>query len=54
LLDPGLASAQTPQSRFAEADGVKLHHLVAGKGDPVVLLRSGHRFASRKRDKTKD
>ena len=31
-----------PQSRFAEVNGVKLHYLVAGKGDPVVLL---HGFA---------
>ena len=38
----GSASAQAPQSRFAEANGVRLHYLVAGKGDPVVLL---HGFA---------
>jgi hypothetical protein len=31
-----------PQSKFAEVNGVKLHYLVAGKGDPVVLL---HGFA---------
>lgn len=30
--------AQAPQSRFAEANGVRLHYLIAGKGDPVVLL----------------
>ncbi len=42
LLDPGMALAQTPQSRFAEAGGVKLHYLIAGKGDPVILL---HGFA---------
>ena len=30
--------AQAPQSKFAEVNGVKLHYLVAGKGDPVVLL----------------
>src|SRR6202163_1914048 len=29
---------QAPQSKFAEAGGVKLHYLMAGKGDPVVLL----------------
>jgi pimeloyl-ACP methyl ester carboxylesterase len=34
----GTASAQTPQSRFADLDGVRLHYLVAGKGTPVVLL----------------
>lgn len=32
------ASAQAPQSRFAEVNGVKLHYLIAGTGDPVVLL----------------
>jgi pimeloyl-ACP methyl ester carboxylesterase len=31
-------SAQAPQSRFANVNGVRLHYLVAGKGDPVVLL----------------
>ena len=36
------ASAQSIQSRFADANGVRLHYLVAGKGEPVVLL---HGFA---------
>jgi len=27
-----------PQSRFADVNGVKLHYLIAGKGDPVLLL----------------
>ena len=31
-------STQVPQSPFANVDGVRLHYLVAGKGDPVVLL----------------
>ncbi len=31
-----------PQSKFTEVNGVRLHYLVAGKGDPVVLL---HGFA---------
>jgi len=38
LFGPGQASAQTPQSKFAEVNGVRLHYLIAGKGDPVVLL----------------
>src|SRR5467141_4672342 len=38
LLDPGKALAQAPQSKFAEVNGVKLHYLTAGKGDPIVLL----------------
>ncbi len=32
------AAAQAPQSRFAEVNGVKLHYLVAGSGDPVILM----------------
>jgi pimeloyl-ACP methyl ester carboxylesterase len=36
------ASADAPQSKFAEVNGVNLHYLTAGKGDPVVLL---HGFA---------
>jgi pimeloyl-ACP methyl ester carboxylesterase len=41
LIRPGHAQAP-PQDRFADVNGVKLHYLVAGKGDPVVLL---HGFA---------
>ena len=33
-----LKSAAAPESRFANVNGVRLHYLVAGKGDPVVLL----------------
>jgi predicted alpha/beta-fold hydrolase len=32
------AAAEAPQSRFAEANGVKLHYLTAGRGPVVVLL----------------
>src|SRR6202162_1790133 len=31
-------SRQTVQSRFANVNGIRLHYLVAGAGDPVVLL----------------
>ena len=31
-------SEPAPQSRFANVNGVRLHYLVAGRGDPVVLL----------------
>jgi pimeloyl-ACP methyl ester carboxylesterase len=31
-------STQTAQSRFANVNGVRLHYLAAGTGDPVVLL----------------
>jgi pimeloyl-ACP methyl ester carboxylesterase len=30
--------AQKIRSRFANADGVRLHYLAAGSGDPVILL----------------
>jgi pimeloyl-ACP methyl ester carboxylesterase len=33
---------QSPERKFAEVNGVKLHYLTAGKGDPIVLL---HGFA---------
>jgi pimeloyl-ACP methyl ester carboxylesterase len=35
-------AGQAPQSRFADVNGVRLHYLIAGQGDPVVLL---HGFA---------
>jgi pimeloyl-ACP methyl ester carboxylesterase len=38
VLDPGNALAQAPQSKFADVDGIRLHYLIAGKGDPIVLL----------------
>jgi hypothetical protein len=34
LLHPGKASAQAPQSKFAEVNGVKLHYLIAGRATP--------------------
>ena len=34
----GPAHAQAPQSRFADVHGVRLHYLIVGQGDPVVLL----------------
>jgi pimeloyl-ACP methyl ester carboxylesterase len=33
-----LRSNPKPQSRFANVNGVRLHYLAAGKGDPIVLL----------------
>jgi pimeloyl-ACP methyl ester carboxylesterase len=43
LLMPTSAIAQTRssngiQNRFAEVNGLRLHYLVAGKGNPVILL----------------
>src|SRR5262245_53332036 len=42
LISPSGSFAQAPQSKFADVNGTRLHYLVAGKGDPVVLL---HGFA---------
>lgn len=33
-----VASVQPVESKFAEANGVRLHYLVTGQGDPVLLL----------------
>ena len=41
LLVPFVAAAQAPmkiESRFAEVNGLKIHYLVAGKGEPVILV----------------
>jgi pimeloyl-ACP methyl ester carboxylesterase len=38
LIYQNEAFAQAPQSKFAEVNGVKLHYLIAGKGDPILLL----------------
>ena len=40
LLGPAVTLAQQPQieSQFADANGVRLHYLVAGQGEPVLLL----------------
>src|SRR5262245_50267841 len=32
------AQAQGPESRFADVNGVRLHYLAAGKGEPIILL----------------
>src|SRR6185503_13205436 len=42
LAAPAIAEAPRIESRFAEANGIRLHYLVAGKGTPVILL---HGFA---------
>ena len=42
----GTASAQQVQSKFAEANGVRIHYLEAGKGEPILLL---HGFAQTSR-----
>jgi pimeloyl-ACP methyl ester carboxylesterase len=44
---PALAQkTSAPEGRFADANGVKLHYLIAGKGEPVVLL---HGYAQNSR-----
>lgn len=32
------AFAEAPQSKYADVNGNRIHYLVAGKGDPIVLL----------------
>src|SRR5438046_10706388 len=32
------ALAQSPESRFADVNGTRIHYLAAGKGEPIVLL----------------
>lgn len=50
LLTVGIkpAAAQAPQSRFADINGVKLHYLISGSGEPVLLL---HGYAEKPRIK---
>ncbi len=39
ILDPAVALGQQQiESRFAEANGVRLHYLTVGQGEPVLLL----------------
>jgi pimeloyl-ACP methyl ester carboxylesterase len=38
VLGASAASAQQIESKFAEANGVRLHYLVVGQGEPVLLL----------------
>ena len=33
-----LKSAKAIEDRFANVNGVRIHYLVAGKGEPVILL----------------
>jgi pimeloyl-ACP methyl ester carboxylesterase len=35
---PARAADVTPESRFADVNGVRLHYLIAGHGDPILLL----------------
>jgi pimeloyl-ACP methyl ester carboxylesterase len=37
-LIAGSAAAQAITSKFTDANGVRLHYLVAGKGEPIILL----------------
>lgn len=38
LAAPPVAAQQTPESRFFESDGVRLHYVDVGRGEPVLLL----------------
>ena len=37
-ISGSLAYAQVPESGFAEVNGTRIHYLVAGKGEPIILL----------------
>jgi pimeloyl-ACP methyl ester carboxylesterase len=60
LVGPAVALAQQPQieSRFAQANGVRLHYLVVGQGEPVLLLhgfgQSSHMWRPLMRELAKD
>ena len=41
-----MADAETPQSHFAEQDGVRIHYTVSGSGPPLILLHGGGPGAS--------
>src|ERR1700704_3975936 len=37
-VQPAFAQDVKIESRFAEVNGIRMHYLVAGKGDPVILM----------------
>ena len=42
-IDPTQAQQRIPiNERFADVNGVRLHYLVAGKGDPVMVFNGQH------------
>lgn len=57
VLGPPAVSAQQVESKFAQANGVRLHYLVVGQGDPVLLLhgfgQSSHMWRPLMRELTK-
>ncbi len=44
-LPIGIRAADEPKSEFFDAKGVKIHYLIAGKGEPVVLIHGLHSSA---------
>jgi alpha-beta hydrolase superfamily lysophospholipase len=46
LLATQAAVAQDIQDKFADVNGIRMHYLVAGKGDPVILM---HGYAQNSR-----
>ncbi len=38
----GILAAENPASQFFDANGVKIHYLIAGEGEPVVLIHGLH------------
>jgi pimeloyl-ACP methyl ester carboxylesterase len=41
----GILAAEDPTSQVLDAKGVKIHYLIAGKGEPVVLIHGLHSSA---------
>ncbi len=41
----GVPTAENPASQFFDAKGVKIHYLIAGEGEPVVLIHGLHSSA---------
>ena len=41
----GILASENPASRFFDANGVKIHYLIAGEGEPVVLIHGLHSSA---------
>ncbi|MGZ5895252.1 MAG: alpha/beta fold hydrolase [Xanthobacteraceae bacterium] len=38
MTKPAAATKTTIKSRSAKANGIRVHYLVAGSGDPIILL----------------
>jgi len=46
LVADSVLAVEEPRSRFLDAKGVKIHFLIVGKGEPVVLIHGLHSSAA--------